>query len=272
MLCLLITQTAQPWGDTGHEIICEIAFQELSPRAQAEVTRLIQRDRTFRSFAKSCTWPDHPRQRGAEHFINLPRAAVELTSDRCPLANKCVLTAIKTDHAGLAGATTDAKKLAALKFLGHWVGDVHQPLPVSFKDDRGGNAINGRGRCAQDLHTVWDTCIIERKLGTDIHNIAKELRRHVTEDNRTQWNNTSVRGWANESFTIATSPDVEYCVPKANACWYQPHNRALDLDEVKKVVTVNDAYMDTHLPTVRLRLTQAGIRLDRLLNQALGGE
>jgi len=39
---------------------------------------------------------------------------------------------------------------------------------------------------------------------------------------------------------------------------------------VKKVVTVDDAYMTRHLPTITQRLTQAGIRLGALLNRALG--
>ena len=46
----------------------------------------------------------------------------------------------------------------------------------------------------------------------------------------------------------------------------------LDLDEAKKMVTVDESYMDAHLPTIIQRLTQAGIRLGRLLNQAFGGE
>jgi hypothetical protein len=46
----------------------------------------------------------------------------------------------------------------------------------------------------------------------------------------------------------------------------------LDPDEERKVVTVNEAYMDMHLPTITQRLTQAGIRLGHLVNRALGGE
>jgi hypothetical protein len=46
-----------------------------------------------------------------------------------------VVTAIAADFAALSRAgATDAEKLTALKFLGHWVGAVHQPLHVSFKD------------------------------------------------------------------------------------------------------------------------------------------
>ena len=48
------------------------------------------------------------------------------------------------------------------------IGDIHQPLHVSFADDRGGNFIREAGPCVNSLHTVWDTCIIEKKRGTDV--------------------------------------------------------------------------------------------------------
>jgi len=45
----------------------------------------------------------------------------------------------------------------ALAFLGHFVGDVHQPLHVSYSDDRGGNQtrIYYRGE-RTNLHAFWD--------------------------------------------------------------------------------------------------------------------
>ena len=60
---------AWAWGDLGHKIICQIAFQELSDKARNKIIRLISLDETFRSFPDACTWPDHPRKRAEEHFI-----------------------------------------------------------------------------------------------------------------------------------------------------------------------------------------------------------
>jgi hypothetical protein len=48
---------AWAWGDLGHKIICQIAFQELNDKARAEVVRLIALDSTFDSFTDACTWP-----------------------------------------------------------------------------------------------------------------------------------------------------------------------------------------------------------------------
>jgi hypothetical protein len=72
-----------------------------------------------------------------------------------------VLTAILADSKVLASkAETDADRLIALKSLGHWVGDIHQPLHVSFGDDRGGNNISVSGQCSGNLHATWDNCLV----------------------------------------------------------------------------------------------------------------
>jgi hypothetical protein len=272
LLSALLARAVEAWGDMGHVIICEIAFQELNAHARDAVQRLIQQDPDFRLFSKACSWPDHPRKRAGEHFVNLPRSATGLGDNPCPVDAPCVMTAIEADLAALTRAgATDAEKLTALKFLGHWVGDVHQPLHVSFKDDKGGNDIHEEGPCADNLHAVWDTCIIQRKLGTNVRRIATTLREPVTADQRTQWTSTSATDWANESFAITTGEDVEYCVTTATGCLYEEDNETYDADEDQKVVTVDEGYIARHLPTITQRLTQAGIRLGALLNQALGG-
>jgi hypothetical protein len=140
---------ARAWGDNGHKVICEIAFRLVQLDTRAAVERLIASDPTFHTFADSCVFPDHPRIRAPEHFLNLPRDSKGLTLDECPLAPKCVLTAILNDAKVLSSkAETDADRLIALKSLGHWLGDIHQPLHVSFEDDRGGNTIRVNGQCS----------------------------------------------------------------------------------------------------------------------------
>jgi hypothetical protein len=270
---LLAARAGYPWGDTGHELICEIAFQELTPQARTQVTQLLQEDPDFTLFSKACTWPDHPRQRAGEHYVNLPRTATGLGDTPCPVDTPCLLTAIAGDLAALSQAEAPAPdRLAALKFLGHWVGDVHQPLHVSFKDDRGGNEIRAQGSCRDNLHAVWDTCLIERTLGQDIRDLAAERRMRVTGAERAAWTRTGAKDWANESFAITTSAAGRYCVQTARGCWYEADHEPLAPDEPQKVVTVDEAYLDANRPTVTQRLTQAGIRLGHLLNQALSGE
>jgi hypothetical protein len=273
ILLALSSNSVLAWGETAHRIICEIAFKELNSQARAEVKRLIRLDPVFFTFSGSCIWPDHPRKRSREHFVNLPRSATQLENDSCPLVDKCVVMAIEVDLQIVADAgATDASKLDALKFLGHWVGDIHQPLHVSFRDDRGGNSIKVSGPCSRNLHAVWDSCIIETKLGTDIRNIATDLRGAVTPADRVQWNSTGPKTWANESFRITISKATGYCVKKDDACWYATDNNKLDRNEEKRMLVVDDAYIERQLPTIKERLTQAGVRLGHLLNHALGSQ
>jgi hypothetical protein len=145
-MVLALCGNACAWGDTGHKIVCDLAFRLAAPETRAEIRRLIKMDTEFDFFADACTWPDHPRKRAPEHFINLKRDATGMPlGDECPTSEVCVLSAIEKDSQVLASSTDEDQKLEALKFLGHWVGDIHQPLHVSFEDDRGGNNIHVAG-------------------------------------------------------------------------------------------------------------------------------
>jgi len=51
---------------------------------------------------------------------------------------------------------------------------------------------------------------------------------------------------------------------------YQAGNETFSEGEDEKVVVVNAAYLEQHVPFVRDRLKRAGIRLADLLNSTLG--
>jgi hypothetical protein len=121
-----------------------MAFRLAQSNTRAAIRKLISADDRFDSFSDSCIWPDHPRQRASEHFVNLPRDSAGLSSETWPSAEACVVTAIKRDFEVLSSSNASrAQKLESLKFLGHWVGDIHQPLHVSFEDDWGGSSLAG---------------------------------------------------------------------------------------------------------------------------------
>lgn len=100
---ILVFGSAAPawsWGDLGHKTICEMAFQELNEAARKAVRRLMKEDSEFRFFANACTWPDHPRKRASEHFVNVPRDFDRFTAPGCPVATACLLTAIRRRSPG----------------------------------------------------------------------------------------------------------------------------------------------------------------------------
>jgi hypothetical protein len=250
---------ARAWGDLGHKVICEIAFRSVQPDTRAAINRLMQLDGEFKTFSDACIYPDHPRIRADEHFLNLPRDSKGLTSDECPLADVCVLTAILHDFEILqAKDQADTSKLVALKSLGHWVGDIHQPLHVSFLDDRGGNTIRTSGQCPGNLHAVWDTCLVLYSVGPDASEAAIDLLAAITPEMKAGWNASVPRDWANESFAIAEATRTMYCAMHGPSC-----------DMTSGTLDISTQYLDANEPVVKQQLQKAGVRLARLLDTAL---
>ena len=173
-----------------------------------------------------------------------------------------MVSAIKHDFAVLVSSdATDEEKLAALKFLGHWVGDIHQPLHAASQDDRGGNHIRTQGSSCESLHTLWDRCIVEERLGMHPLAIVPELQAGITDEQRAEWLASGPVDWANELFAIARKPEVGYCVMVGDTCQYAADNREFDEGEPERVVVVDDSYLDRHAPIARERIVRAGVRL-----------
>jgi S1/P1 Nuclease len=257
---LPISSDAWAWGDQGHKVICEIAFRLAQPNTRAEIRKLIGTDEQFNTCSDSCTWPDHPRQRASEHFVNLPRDSAGLGSETCLGASACVVTAIKKDFEVLSSnSASQAQKLASLKFLGHWVGDIHQPLHVSFEDDRGGNNVLVTGECGSNLHSAWDTCLVLRAVGEDVNEAAAELLKTITPAKIESWAQSHPMDWANESFAIAEQAQTKYCIRQGASC-----------EHPSSKVKIDAAYVAVNTPIVREQLQKAGVRLAHMLDAALG--
>jgi hypothetical protein len=272
LVLALSPSTTFAWDEVGHKTVCQIAYEELLSEARVELDRLIALDPNFENFADSCLFADKPEViRFQDHFINLPRSATAVTTSECPMADSCVLIAIPNDALILRDPeSSDAEKLIALKLLGHWVGDIHQPLHVSFMDDRGANSINvDLDMKYANFHGVWDHAIRAHNLGDDYSQIALRLRKQISDEQRMAWKYDSPVEWANESYQITISPTTKYCVQKHGACWYKEDNMMLDQGEAWRHDSISDDYLLKNAPIISLRLQQAGVRLGQLLNQSL---
>lgn len=272
----LAPSPAHAWGESGHYTVCEIAYLNLTPTAKAEVDRLIAAGGGYPSFTQSCTFPDKPRQRASEHFANYARNVTRIAGPGCPGGRPCIITAIDQDLAILRSPTaSDDDKSKALKFIGHWYGDIHQPLHISFADDQGGNQIDESGPCDFGLHAIWDTCIVERRVfasGTDRYARAQaaaaRLNSTITNAQRKLWRRLAPWQWAAESYLIGLRPQTGYCIRKTTACWYSPTRETYANGDPKRVQLVDDAYLDWAKPIVEGRLMRGGIRLAHSLNKS----
>lgn len=244
---------ARAWDDDGHRIVARIAEANLTPEARRLVRDLLG----DASLSDVATWADEIKSRpewrwtGPLHYVNVPDDAVAFDVNRdCPPTG-CVVSAIydyarRLRDAGLARE----ERAEALRFLVHFVGDVHQPLHVSRASDRGGNDVwvvffGERER----LHWVWDGLII-RRLGRDWPALADELAGTVSEGDVVVWCASGPVEWAQESFRLAMA--FAYAVPEDGH--------------------IGEAYWGRAVGVARRRLAMAGIRLAGLLNAAGAGE
>jgi hypothetical protein len=169
------------------------------------------------------------------------------------------VSAIAKDFSILADKTApQTQRAQSLKFLGHWVADVHQPLHVSFEDDRGGNEIRATGLCGGNLHSAWDSCLVQAAVGENAQEAAIRLRASIAPAQARAWKQSNARQWANESFKITESERTNYCLQRGNSC-----------DKPLGAVKIDRAYIDANAPIVKEQLQKAGIRLAHLLDMAL---
>ena len=120
-------------------------------------------------------------------------------------AEDCIVGRIRAFAAELADlAVPKAERATALKFLLHFVGDLHQPLHAADHHDRGGNCVRiaFAGTRTGTLHGYWDTVVVEH-LDVDPAKLAATLRGRITATDRAAWSTGDAASWALDTFAIA---------------------------------------------------------------------
>lgn len=282
----LVYGKAQAYSGFGHMLICEIAYRTIQDDTRKTLNTLVLAQGDYSSFNEACKFADRfPRKHPASHYANYPRDAQTITNNECLMDDECLFTGIERELATLSAKNnSDAQRGEAVILLGHWIGDLHQPLHISFKDDRGGNSIKKSGTCsAGDLHAVWDKCIVEREIAPTfglkeglgfsesgrINLAVDRLEKSISHTDRQDWVSDEWFEWANESFQITLHEKVGYCVQRDGACWYDADNYELNHDEAIKVIQMDVPYLKLWAPVVEQRIKKAGVRLALILDQAL---
>jgi hypothetical protein len=152
ILLIALSTKALAWRETGHYTVCEIAYRLINSKTKKAIDTIFEGQK----YATHCTWPDHVRDTqkykysSPWHYINLDKGEVYFTK---PSKKGDVLQAIliQQDYLRANRDLTLSKKFnlsnhsrkikEALMFLGHFIGDIHQPLHVGYRSDWGGNKI-----------------------------------------------------------------------------------------------------------------------------------
>jgi hypothetical protein len=260
LLLSLTTAKSWAWGREGHRLTALVAEQFLTPEAKAQVVELLHKE----TLADVAPWADtyrvdHP-ETGKWHYVDIPKSEAKYDRNRdCPVSTTdpkspwrdCVTDRILYFEGRLGDTSLPPSERAmALKFLVHFLGDVHQPLHA-MGDDRGGNNISvsflGNNQCGSykcNLHGVWDDSMIEQR-GLSEAKYTALLLQEIKDNHWEKLSGGEPGTWA----TISHHYAVEAYAPNGALITHQYYN-----EEIKVV----DA-----------ELSLGGLRLARLLNRIL---
>jgi hypothetical protein len=271
---------ARAWGPEGHVIVAVIAKQILEqtyPNTWKKAHALLQADKdvlTARDFASRSNWADEEKKRNYAGTHNWHFAEIEIMggsiaaackghtppgwpASRGP-ANACIVDKIEEFRTELAKPQTPrAERVLALKYLLHFVGDIHQPLHAADNFDDDGNdimVIRPTGGPDLSLHLYWNVALVGTP-GISFNATAA----HLMERYRAKfelWADGGPYQWAMESHALA----VKYA-----------YGRPIGLDRVKggPPVRLTEPYQTNAQRVVDEQLVKAGVRLAMVLAQAL---
>lgn len=237
----VMATNAFAWGKEGHQVVANLAETQLSAKARAEVDRLLTLE-AGASLSSISTWPDEHRSPATSswHYVNFPRGTCVYEAARdCPGSN-CVVGVIGKQLEILASNAPDETRLKALKYVVHFVADVHQPLHTGYSDDKGGNTYQLQAfNKGSNLHALWDGGLI-RNLNEDIDALTKRL--------------LAKRSAPNAADLDVVHAAQESCKIVGGAEFYPPRK-------------VGQDYVERFTPVMEQRLSVAGARLAGLLNR-----
>jgi hypothetical protein len=232
------------WGKNGHRATGEIAEKHLTRKAKRSIDKILK----GQSLAFVATYADEIKSDKkynkyySWHYINMDLDQTYEQAEKNPKGD--LVTGINTCIEILNDKnSSDDEKNFHLKMLVHFMGDLHQPMHIGRKEDKGGNSIQvewfGKG---SNLHRVWDTNMID-----DWEMSYIELADNADDLSKTQIE-TIEKGtlidWVNEVHIVTN--EVYNSVEKGENLRYK--------------------YSYNHFGTVRTQLQKGGIRLAKVLN------
>jgi len=236
------------WGPTGHRATGKVAENHLTKRAKKKIDKLLKGE----SLAFVSTYGDEIKsdkkynQFYTWHYVNMPLDSRYEDAEKNPKGD--LVTGINTCISILKDKnSSDEDKAFYLRMLVHLVGDLHQPMHIGQKEDKGGNTIQvqwfGKGT---NLHRVWDTDMIEEwnmsylELANNTKDLSKAQVKAIQQG--------SVVDWVHDTHKLSK---IAY--------------ESVEVGEDLKY-----RYSYDHFSTVRKQLQKGGIRLAKLLNDIFG--
>jgi hypothetical protein len=302
LVLLFWPSAALAWGCKGHQTVALIAEKHLTAEARQWVEKLLSENPIDPKLNRYCggavrdamadaaTWADDvrgERKNGPWHYIDIPRGSKRGALEPFCGAAGCVTKAISEQLAILKDKNADAAKRAdALRYVIHFVGDLHQPLHTITNADEGGNCVpvkyfrrnahEHNHSFSPNLHSVWDTAILERDAeGADPAEYADTLDALFAADIE-GWQKAGVRveDWVWEGYDFAESVVYGDLTPKIGI---EPNVTVHSCTDDNKIgermlrqnIVAGETYQEKAAPVAEKRIAEGGIRLAMILNEAV---
>ncbi|MDB5694487.1 MAG: hypothetical protein JWN21_30 [Sphingomonas bacterium] len=275
LAALALAAPTQAYWEYGHETIALVAMANVKPSTARAVRSLLANQALLgtpecpaRTPEEASYWADciKPLKDAAGqqrygyafswHYQNVDVCKPFDLQSACAKGD-CVSAQVTRQAARLRDRRTSRKdKVEALAFLIHFVGDLHQPLHAGDKSDRGGNGLAAAyGVYAPprfNIHSVWDGPLAERAITS-----GPSLIRRYPAAERARMGAGTVEDWSRDSWAL--SRDTAYAgALGGDSCSPSPAK-----------VTLSDAAVAAAVPAARESVRRGGIRLARLLDEAL---
>jgi hypothetical protein len=266
---LLCPSPALAWWEYGHETVGKIALAEASPATRLKVRAMMRQGALLETptcpidtIGGLAYWADCIK--GLKDRFSYAYAWHYQNADICKpfdLKSACAdgncVSAQVTRNAKLLGdkGVPTRERVMALAFLVHFTGDLHMPLHAGDRGDLGGNRVKASygifAGSRLNLHAIWDGYLAERAISTPPGG-ARGLRGEI----RSGMADGSVEDWSRESWGVAH--DATYATAMGDPCGPVPPRAMLD-----------SAKIETLIPITRRQVIRGGVRLARLLDEAL---
>lgn len=253
-LLFFYSQFAFSWGFIGHKIVAQLAENKLTNTAKEKIKYLLPDI----SLADVSSWADIVRNdpefafTKPWHFINIADNVPYSFENRNPDGD--IIDGLQRYVATLKSKfSTQEEKVEALKFVIHFIGDLHQPLHVGRAEDRGGNSIKIKfvGR-SMNLHSLWDSGMI------DYQSISYADYARNLEQTPRYFKNISYEDYDLEELSLSEIIKEDTSVRKQI---YDFKNR-----NVNEEIILTEEYYKKNLTLLNNRLYLAGSRLALILN------
>ena len=279
LFCAALIAWASPanaYWEYGHETIGRIALDHVRPDTRAKIVALLRQGRLLETpecpvatIEQASVWADCIKPLGDRfayayswHYQNVDICRPFDLKAACKDGN-CVSAQVERNARLLADVKVPRReRLMALAFLVHFMGDLAQPMHAGDRGDKGGNDVKANyglvgGRT--NLHSIWDGYLAERAISTPPGGAAGLVAGMSTEE-RDALAGGSVTDWSRESWAAAR--EQAYASLIGDPCGDKPKVRP----------TLTEAEVQRLIPLLRRDVAAGGLRLARLLDDALGPE